>query len=77
MAQVDTSVRFTVAMSPSEFNLITRALRGVLKEEETEPAKDLAFTLSKLKTTQVRSMLTSISKLEDSLEMNPREIPQQ
>ena len=61
-------IEFVVTMDAQELNIIGKALRGVLKEDELTEARELSKTLARLKAGDIKSRLSDIEKLEANLQ---------
>lgn len=64
---VDVKIEYVLVFEPNEFNLVSRALRGVLNPEEIEPAKQLQRQMMEQKVKASKSHFQGISKLEKNL----------
>ena len=59
---------YTVNLSTREFLLISKALRGTLKEEEKPEASELQVLMMKSRAAQIKHTLAEVKKLEENLQ---------
>ncbi len=55
-------ISYKITLSPAEFRLISKALRGVLKPDDIETAKALQELLLKERASQLRSYADEMEK---------------
>lgn len=56
-------ITYTLELTPQEFRLVSAGLRGTLKPEWMEQAKELQNKLFEARNTQVQNLLGNIEKL--------------
>ena len=66
--RVDMTVTYKVELTPRDFNLISKALRCVLSEEDFSESRDLQFEMMKQKLSVADHLIREWSKLRENLE---------
>ncbi len=65
---LDMIVGWNINLNTAQLNIVLRALRGVLRQEEIQTASDLANNLAKRRVAITKGKLAEISKLEENLD---------
>lgn len=69
---LDMQVSWTLTLQTAQLNTILRGLRGCLRPEELEEAKELANSIAADRVSVTKSKMAGISKLEQNLEEGGR-----
>lgn len=65
---VSLQIRYKIEITPDEFNLLNRALRGALRSEEREAAEELSREMAEGKVKQFEMYHHEVEKLKRNLE---------
>jgi hypothetical protein len=68
MNQLHIKLTYQLELTPKEFSLINKALRGNLKDDEVNLASELSDTLMKSKVSQMEHYMREVNKLRENLE---------
>lgn len=64
MAQLSGSIQWRLDLNTEEFNLVSKALRGVITEEQKTDALDLCNRITKLRATAIREQVRTANRLD-------------